>query len=615
MRTLKILGGVIAAIVVVAALLLVIGMPAGFLTSTIADRVERDTGYHLTVGGSTKVGLWPSLNVIMSDVTLEAPNDRETGSRLTIGHIQADMTLGSLWSGRPEITELVINRPDIRVPLRRERRTAAANAPSSRPGAAAAPKIQRITVTDGAVTFFNARDHVENRIEGIGARATIDADRHLGLNGKAQAGGHPLTFTVKASMPDPSVERQTIPVELTLDAPGLLQAPLSSEAQVRINGTVVMINGLSGKIGDGLFDGWASVDLASKPLVKVDLNFRRLDIATATQAAPQGAQQPAWSDDAIELTGLNYADAQIRLSATELNIGSAHFAPVALEASLASGILKGNISSLGAYGGQASGTIEVDVSNDKSVYAIRCDLNGVRALPLLSAAADFDKLDGRLQAKIDVRSTGQSQQAIMSNLQGKVTANFQDGAIRGLNVAQMIRSLTSGTLSGWQASQEQSTDLSQLSASFRIDKGLATTADLNLIGPLVKMTGSGAIDVGAKTLALRVDPKLVLTTEGQGRAGDPVGLGIPVVIDGPWASPSIYPDVAAIVPGGNPADGNNQSDTLGKLGEALGKLIQQGLSDSQNRNPPPNGRRPNDPAQPDQSGRQINDMLKQLFGR
>ena len=51
----------------------------------------------------------------------------------------------------------------------------------------------------------------------------------------------------------------------------------------------------------------------------------------------------------------------------------------------------------------------------------------------------------------------------MSNLDGTVFAVFQDGAIRGLNVAQMIRSLTSGTLSGWQEGQEQTTDLTQLS--------------------------------------------------------------------------------------------------------------------------------------------------------
>ena len=648
MRALKIAGSVIAAIVVVVAVLLVVGMPLGFLTSTIAERVERETGYRLTVAGSTKVGLWPSLNVTMSDMTLERPGDRDAGNRLSFGSIQADMTLASLWSGQPEITELVINRPDVRVPLRRERRPVAraTSTPPSLPSdnASSVPAVKRITVTDGTVTFFNTHDRIENRIEGIGARATIGADRKLSLNGSAKAGGHPLTFNVKAAMPDPSVPRQTIPAELSFEAPGLLQAPLSSKAEVRINGPAVMINGLSGTIGDGAFDGWASVDFASKPLVKLDLDFRRLDLATApAQTAPQGAAAAAaWSNDPIELAGLNYVDAQVRLSAAELNIGSAHFAPVALEASLASGILKGTISNLGTYGGLANGTIDIDVSLDTPVHAARFDLTGVRALPLLSSAAGFDKLDGRLNAKIDVRSNGQSQQAIMSNLAGTVVANFQDGAIKGLNVAQMIRSLASSTLSGWQENREQATDLTQLSASFRIEKGQATTADLNLVGPLVKMTGTGTIDLGARTLALRVEPKLVMTTEGQGRASDPVGFGIPVVIDGPWAAPRIYPDVAGILdnpdaayaklkemgsglfgPGGlgngsgNPS-GGGQSDTLGsQLGDTLGNLIQQGLGSGRPRNNP-SAPAPNDPpapAQPDQSGRSANDILHQLFGR
>src|SRR5580692_6757204 len=106
MKALKIAGGVISAIiVVVAALLLVVGLPLDFLTSAIADRVERETGYHLTVAGSTRVGLRPSLNVTMSDVTLERLSDRDAGNRLAVGSIQADMTLASLWSGHPEVTE------------------------------------------------------------------------------------------------------------------------------------------------------------------------------------------------------------------------------------------------------------------------------------------------------------------------------------------------------------------------------------------------------------------------------------------------------------------------------------------------------------------------------
>ena len=306
-----------------------------------------------------------------------------------------------------------------------------------------------------------------------------------------------------------------------------------------------MINGVTGTLGDAAFNGWASVDLSSKPLVKLDLDFQKLAVAVA-RSTGSTAGQP-WSSATIDVNGINYIDVQARISAAELNIGDARFTPAAIEATLASGVLKAQVSNLGAYEGNANGELTVDASVATPSYTLRADLNGVRALPLLEGIADFDRIDGRMQAKLSVRSAGTSQRAIMSNTAGTAFVVFQDGAIKGLNVAQMIRSLTASTLSGWQASEEKATDLSQLSASFRIDKGQAQTTDLSLVGPLVKMTGAGTIDLGTKQIGFRVEPKLVMTTEGQGRATDPLGLGIPVMIEGPWGSPRIYPEMQGIL--------------------------------------------------------------------
>ena len=224
MRALKIAGAAIAAVIVVAALLLIIGIPSGFMTSAIQARVERDTGYRLTIAGSTRIGMWPSLNVTMNDVTLQDPKDRDGSNRLTAGSIQADITLASVWSGRPQITELVIVRPVLYVPLLRER-TGPAN-PPTRPatssGAAEAntPTIERVTVTDGTVAFSNLRDRVDNRIDGINADAVIGGDRNIKVTGSARGGERPLKFEIKATAPAPPIERQNIPVEFTLDAPG-----------------------------------------------------------------------------------------------------------------------------------------------------------------------------------------------------------------------------------------------------------------------------------------------------------------------------------------------------------------------------------------------------------
>ena len=390
-----------------------------------------------------------------------------------------------------------------------------------------------------------------------------------------------------------------------------------------MNGSVAMINGLSGTLGDGAFNGWASVDLSSKPLVKLDLDFQRLEIPVSKTA--ENAAQQGWSDKPIDLTGLNYVDAQARISAAQIDLGEARFAPAAIEAALAGGVLKASISNLGVYGGQASGEVIVDASSGSPNYAMHCDLVGVRALPLLSSLADFDKIDGKMQAKIAAKSGGASQHAIMTNMSGTAFVIFQDGQIRGLNIAQMIRNLTASTLSGWQEQKEQATDLTQLAASFKIERGQATTTDLNLVGPLVKVTGAGTIDLGTRQIGFRVEPQLVMTTEGQGRTSDPVGFGIPVILSGPWSSPRIYPEMQGILdnpdaayaklremgkglfgPNGAGLDkllgglgglagnqgqpgttsgsaggtGGGGNDPLGGLGQTLGTLIQQGLGNA-----------------------------------
>ena len=684
MRALKFAGGALAAVIIVIALLLVVGIPSGFLTSTIASRVESATGYRLSIDGSAKISLWPTLNVTLNDLTLADPKDRSGITRLTIDSVQADMSLASVWSGRPEIGELVVTHPVLYQPLLRERLPNAGT--PSKPLAldTNGASIDRIKVIDGEVAFSRLRDRVEGRISAINADATVDRDRKVNITGTARVGEHPTKFDIKSIAPASPAERPTVPVDFAIDMPGVLKSQLTGHAEMRLNRDVVMINGLNGKLGDGAFNGWASVDIASKPLVKVDLDFQRLAMPLAK--SPQGTAGQPWSEAPINVSGLNYVDAQVRISANEALIGDARIAPLALDAKLAGGVLKAGTANLGAYGGQVSGEVILDATSGAPSFAMHSDLVGVRALPLLQSLAEFDRIDGKLQAKLALRSTGNSQRALMANMQGTAFVNFQDGAIRGINVAQMIRSLTAGTLSGWQANQdpgqEQSTDLSQLSASFRIDKGQAVTTDLNLIGPLVRVTGAGTIALDTKMMGFRVEPKLVMTTEGQGRTSEPVGFGIPVMIQGSWSQPRIYPDMAGMLdnpdaayaklremgkglfgpdgaglgnilgslglggtaaPGGGNAAGNanpqaqqpGQDNLLGgPLGEAIGNLIQQGLSSGaatgngsgRSRSLPATPSTPapraspadpalEDPPPAQQDSQPMNDVLRQLFNR
>ena len=589
MKALKFAGAAIAAVLVILVLLMVVGIPSGFLTSAVQDRVERQTGYRLTIAGSTKIRLWPTLNVNISHLTLQDPKDRDGTSRITIDNLQADVSLSSVWSGHPHVAELVITRPVLYRALLRERTQESPPRSMKSAPEAETVGIDRVKVVDGAIIASNARDRFEHRIDGLNANAVIDADRKLKLTGTARTGDTPLKFDIKATMPTLPIEHRTIPLDLAFEAPGLLHAPLTAKAEVRFNGTLVMFNNVSGALGDGSFNGWASVDLASKPLVKLDLDFQKLDLSTPKSAASSTSPAQGWSDAPINLTGLNYVDAQARISAGQLTLADAQFAPAAIDASLAAGVLKSSFSNLGVYGGQASGEVIVDASSGSPTYAMHGDIVGVRALPLLTSLADFDKIDGKMQAKFAAQSAGASQHAIMSNMSGTAFVVFQDGAIRGVNIAQMIRSLTASTLNGWQEQEQQATDLTQLSSSFKIDHGQAVTTDFNLVGPLVRVTGAGTIDLGTKQMGFRVEPKLVMTTEGQGRTSDPIGFGIPVLIEGPWSGPRIYPDMQGVLE--NPDAAYAKLREMGKglfgpNGANLGNI--GGLLGSLTGNPPAN---------------------------
>lgn len=629
-----------AGLLAVIVLLLTIGFPSGALTSAIEARVSRATGYTVATNGASKVSLFPVFSVTLNDLTLTDPGAPSPDRRITIRSIRAELPLGSVLSGSPRVTELTLTQPVIRIPLIRTASQASAARPTP-PAARNADDaaVEHITIHDGSVIMASTADGVEDRIDGINALVAIDAERRVTATGGAQFAGRAAKFDIKATA---GSDAQPIPVELKFDAPDIVTGALAAKAEVRVRGSLLQINGLTGTLGDGAFNGWASVDLAGKPQLKLDLDFQRLALGYARKApSPAGAP---WSDARFDLRGLNYVDAQVRLSAAEFDYNSAHIAPASLDAKLANGTLTGQLSQLGIYGGEAAGQFTVDASQRVPSFALRTDFSNVRARPLLAAFTDFDRIDGKLQAQLALRASGDSVRGVMSTIGGTAAVKVRDGEIRGLNVPQMIRNLTTTTLSGWQDNGGEATDLTELSASFRIDQGKADTADLALAGPLVRMTGAGTVDLGAKMLALKVEPKLVLTTQGQSvqepnsrvqnapATAEPVGFGVPVTIDGPWASPRIYPDMAGMLDnpdaayarlremgkglfGTGKAGSKGAEDTLGGgLGESIGRLIQQGL---QNGAAPAPGQPPGAAQAPGRADTDatVNAIMKQLFGR
>ena len=69
--------------------------------------------------------------------------------------------------------------------------------------------------------------------------------------------------------------------------------------------------------------------------------------------------------------------------------------------------------------------------------------------PLLTDAADFKRLEGKTALNFAVQTVGQSQRQMVGNLGGKGEVKFTNGAIKGVNIAQLIRNVGQGALTGW----------------------------------------------------------------------------------------------------------------------------------------------------------------------
>ncbi len=402
-RTMGIAAIAVGVIVVGGILALVIGAPVPFLANSIAKRFQAETGYRLQVTGRARVRLWPSPTVTIGNIAVVDPSGSRPRTLATAEGIRLQLSLWSLVARRPQLAELAITRPMFQVPLLRQR-TAPALAPAAPATAARATSakvvtIDRLLVDDGAVEFTSQAGQVESRIDVIAVSGSLSADRLLALKASGRWGDQVLRADIKSKLPADGIDKRAAPLEFTIDAPGLLLDALTGRAEVGANGAVLTVNSLTGAVGKSRFNGQASVDFADKPAVRLNLDLQRIDLAVAnagvsTNAAPPAGVDQPWSDKPINLDWLNFLDAEMQITAVDLRVDRFRFAPASVGVILTNGVLTTGLVRTGIYGGQIQGTLVVDASQAEPSHALRIDLTGVRALPLLSDVASFDGIDG-----------------------------------------------------------------------------------------------------------------------------------------------------------------------------------------------------------------------------
>ncbi len=277
---------------------------------------------------------------------------------------------------------------------------------------------------------------------------------------------------------------------------------------------------------------------------KLTGNLKTNTINATNYAAASGATEKpkstnktdGWQDIPLDLSPLKSVDVDLKIEAEGLKFQGIDIGKTLLNTTIINGKLVADLTETSLYGGKGSAKIVADASAATPKVEMIASLNALNAAPFLGAVADFDKVEGVGGFNISINGTGASMSSIMSSLSGAGAFKFDDGAIKGLNAAQLMRSATeflnTGTIPS-ALSEEQETDFTEFAADFNINKGVASTNAFNFVTPGLEIPGQGQLDLGNRTLSLSMFPK----------SGDK-SLGIngfapPIKISGSWNKLSV----------------------------------------------------------------------------
>ncbi len=512
-------------------------------------------------------------------------------------------------------------------------------------GTAASPgdiRLGEVKLKDGRITYIDQRSNTKEEVTQINATLDLpDLDKPMKLDGGATWHGKPLTVKLDVDKPRAVMAGQPANVTLLLggdpvklgfkgqvatagagrmqgdvdlavpsikdlaawagspiDARPNTMGALAISGKLDRQGAKTSFNGAKVSLDQIKGTGDITVDTSgAKPHLSAKLALEKLDInpylppeAPAQKsgaAAPTAQGQQGWSEDPIDLTPLRAANADLDLTVGGLVIRKIEIGKGVVKAQLKDGRLALDLTELALYQGTGKATMILNGAPQVPELDARIALAGVQAEPILTAAADFKRLTGTFGMETHVAARGKSQKEMISSLNGDGKAAFTEGAIKGINLAAMVRNVANAFLDP-KAQESQKTDFSELGGTYTIQAGIVRNNDLALKSPLLRIEGKGTVNLPQKTLDYRVEPKAVMSTEGQGGQMQASGVMVPVDVKGPWDNLSYRPDLAALIK----VDPSRALDALKGAIPAIPGVTLPGASS----NPPAAGQQQQQPA-------------------
>jgi AsmA protein len=316
------------------------------------------------------------------------------------------------------------------------------------------------------------------------------------------------------------------------------------------------------RLDDSNLTGYLHMLDSAGPVVRTRLDLDQIDLdrymppavsasADGQAAAPaERAQSKPAQGQEDPFAALRTLDFVGEFKIGKLKVNNARMSNVTTRVVSSKGVLKVDPMAASLYEGSFEGSAVLDASGKQPKLSAKNQLTDIQVGPLLKDVAGEDRLIGRGELYADVRMVGLSEAEIRRSLNGTSRFVFKDGALKGVNIAQVIREGSSKLGLGGDKldlGTPGQTDFTEISASLTMTNGVIKNDDLQAKSPLLRIAGKGEVDLPKDSIDYLITTELVKSLEGQGGKGrdDLAGIPIPVRVTGPLSKPSYRPDLEA----------------------------------------------------------------------
>ena len=345
---------------------------------------------------------------------------------------------------------------------------------------------------------------------------------------------------------------------LAIELPESTDSSVLNKAALNLDFTgsadAMNVSSLDVVLDDSQLTGSLSVENFSQPAVRFDLMLDDMDVdrylPPATESPSPAPTATTAEAPQLPLDLLRGLDVKGKLRAGKIKLANARLADIVLGVTAKSGTIQLLPLQADLYKGQYRGHMVLDVREDIPKISADEKISAVQIGPLLKDVLGDDKASGTINLAAKITTLGITPEVISKNLNG--TANFElnDGAIKGVNLGQMIREAYAKIKKKPAPEKtDNQTDFAQMSGSVTIRNGVVDNQDLQIKSPMLRVTGKGRVDLPKQRIDYLLNASIVETDQGQGGkdVSELKALTIPIKVSGTFAEPKFKLDLAPVL--------------------------------------------------------------------